>query len=222
MDAVDAFKQEREAMKLWTMHEAAQFLDMSRGHRLYALFYLAMSTGLRCGELLGLEWGDIKGNALSVRRSLIHVRGKLDISTHKTKKGERRVALSDDVLEVLDQHRQRQAAERTLLGEAWPRTELVFASVVGTWIHPRNLARTWHHLQGDAKVTRVRLHDLRHLHASIAIKEGMDAKVLADRLGHARASFTLDVYTHLFDEQRANSAVSIAHLMTKARAETPN
>lgn len=62
----------------------------------------------------------------------------------------------------------------------------------------------------------MRLHDLRHLHASLAIKGGMDAKVLADRLGHARASFTLDVYTHLYDEQRANSAVALTDFLPAA------
>jgi integrase len=67
----------------------------------------------------------------------------------------------------------------------------------------------------------VRLHDLRHLHASVAIKEGMDPKMLADRLGHARASFTLDVYTHLFEKQRASSAVSSASLILQAPA-APN
>ena len=73
-----------------------------------------------------------------------------------------------------------------------------------------------------AEVPRVKLHDLRHLHSSICIKSGMDPKVLADRLGHSRASFTLDVYTHLFEEQRANSAVSILDFLPKPEPKDVN
>ncbi len=81
----------------------------------------------------------------------------------------------------------------------------------------QNLGRRWRRLQNAVGVRQIRLHDLRHLHASIAIRSGMDPKVLADRLGHARASFTLDVYTHLFDEQRDAAAVSIQGLFTIGR-----
>ena len=154
VEAVDAMKHTRAEMRLWNAEEAARFLDTTRGHRLYALFYLAMSTGLRCGELLGLEWGDIRGETLQVNRSLIHMRGKLVISTPKTKKGHRRVALSPDVLEVLEAYRQRQEGERQFLGAAWPGHNTVFTSTVGTYIHPRNLARTWHILQEQAGVPR--------------------------------------------------------------------
>lgn len=237
VEAVDAMKHERREMRVWSAVEVAQFLDTARGHRLYALFYLAMSTGLRCGEMLGLKWSDLEGNVLHVNRSLGHVRGKLLVSTPKTKKGHRRVALSPDVIDVLAQHRERQNAERTFLDRAWPELDLVFPSTTGGYIHPRNLLRAWDTLQKSAReacykraleqddqetldklkgsrlLPHIRLHDLRHLHASIAIRSGMDPKVLADRLGHARASFTLDVYTHLFDEQRANSAVSIQSLI---------
>jgi len=216
VEATDPMKHTRTEMHLWSAAEVTRFLSVAYSHRLYALFYLAMSTGLRCGKLLGLEWGDLKGTTLHVNRSLVKVGSKLVISTPKTKKGHRRVELSPDVLVVLEEHRRKQDGERRFLGEAWPDSGLMFPSTVGTYIQPCNLSRTWHKLQEKAGVFRVRLHDLRHLHASVAIKEGMDPKVLADRLGHARASFTLDVYTHLFEEQRASSAVSIASLILQA------
>lgn len=237
VEAVDPLKYERKEMKLWSASEVTRFLNTAREHRLYALFYLAISTGLRCGELLGLQWSDLERNVLHVNRSLGHIRGRLTVSTPKTRKGFRRVVLSPDVIEVLAGHHEQQAAERARLGTAWPDLDLVFTSTTGGFIHPRNLLRVWDKLQestrnawylnmleqGDQETAqklkggkilpRIRLHDLRHLHASIAIRSGMDAKVLADRLGHARASFTLDVYTHLFDEQRVNSAVSVQDLL---------
>lgn len=218
-DAVKPLKVTQKEMKLWTPDEAARFLDSARSHRLFALFYLAMSTGLRRGELLGLRWQDVGESCLYVKQSVIEQRGRIMITTPKTEKGARRVALSPDVNEVMNQHRERQEAERQLLGTAWPDIGLVFVSEVGTLLHPRNFTRTWHTLQTNAGVRKVKLHDLRHLHASMAIRSGVDPKVLADRLGHAKASFTLDVYTHLFEEQRANSAVSLLDFLPSARRE---
>lgn len=165
-----------------------------------------MATDLRRGELLGLCWEDIRGNVLHVKRALVKAKGKLELSTPKTAKGTRRVSLSPDILEVLLLHRQLQDAEQL---PSWPDSGLVFVSETGTPLNPDNLTRLRKQLMKAAKVPEVRLHDLRHLHASIAIRSGIDPKVLADRLGHARASFTLDRYTHLFNLQRAKSAVSI-------------
>jgi integrase len=235
-NAVQPLKVEKREMALWTGEQATRFLDTATGHRLYAAFYLLLSTGLRRGELLGLQWQDIdlQRSTLRVRRSLIEQRGRIRISTPKSERSARRVALPPDMLAVLQTHRARQKAEAAELGGTWPDLDLVFCSEVGTYLHPRNFERSWHLLQertraawvaeatarGDDEVARldkqgkllprIRLHDLRHLHASLAIAQGMDAKVLADRLGHARASFTLDVYTHLFEEQRAATVISIA------------
>lgn len=120
--------------------------------------------------------------------------------------------------ERLEAHRQRQQAKRALLGETWPPSDLVFTSEVGTPYNPHNVARLRKQLMKEANMPLVRLHDLRHLHASLAIKGGMDPKMLADRLGHAKASFTMDVYTHLFDDQRANCAVSITAYLNAGKA----
>ncbi len=118
---------------------------------------------------------------------------------------------------MLEAHRQRQQAEKAFLGAAWTDGDLVFTSEVGTPYNPHNVARLRKQLMKAAKIPLVRLHDLQHLHASLAIKGGMDPKMLADRLGHAKASFTMDVYTHLFDEQRANSAVSITAYLNSGK-----
>jgi integrase len=212
VDAVAPLKHERREMVLWTAHQAAAFLQRARAHRLYALFYVAMSTGLRSGELIGLRWQDVKGDKLIIRQNFVKVGAALLKETPKSKKGNRVVAISPDVLEVLSVHRATQETERQ---PSWPEDDLVFVSEVGTPLNPDNLRRLRNSLMDGAKVPRVRLHDLRHLHASVAIKSGVDPKVLADRLGHARASFTLDVYTHLFEEQRASSAVSLLDFLPK-------
>lgn len=219
VEATNPVKEQPRDMTLWEAPEAARFLDAAREHRLYALFYLGMATGLRRGELLGLRWADIEGNMLYVKQAYVKAGGKLILSTPKTPKGFRVVALSPDVLEVLLLHRQRQQVERGVLGEAWAHPELVFASEVGTPLNPDNLSRLRKKLMTAAQVSQARLHDLRHLHASVAIEGGMDAKVLADRLGHSRASFTLDRYTHLFESRRVKSAVSLTAWLTSDRGE---
>ncbi len=222
VEATDPVPETPREMTLWEPEQAARFLDAAREHRLYAFFYLSMSTGLRRGELLGLRWVDVEGNLLHVKQAFVKVGNQLVLSTPKTRKGFRTVALSPDVLEVLFLHRQRQEAERAVFGGVWQHPELVFTSEVGTPLNPSNLKRVRYALMDKADVPRVRLHDLRHLHASLAIRGGMDAKVLADRLGHARASFTLDRYTHLFESQRAKSAVSLLDFLPKVAPSTAN
>ena len=215
VEAVDKLKHERQEMQLWTPQQAANFLDTAKGHRLYPLFYVAMAAGLHSCELLGLRWQDVRDGSLYIRHTFVRVGSKLVSETTKTAKGKRRVAISPDVVEVLEQHRLSQRAEAERFGEAWPESDLVFVSTVGTPLSPDNLRRLRHQLMEKAGVPRVKLHELRHLHSSICIANGMDPKMLADRLGHSRASFTLDVYTHLFEEQRAASAVSLLNFLPK-------
>jgi integrase len=241
-EKTDPLPQERREMVLWTPEQTTRFISTCKTyfpHAHYHIFYLAMSSGLRCGELLGLEWDDLKGNVLHVQRSLIHIRGKLHLSAPKTKSGVRRVTLAPDVLEVLEDHRERQAAQRKYMGEAYQDSGIMFASEVGSHIHPRNLKRTWDALQskvrhfwvGEARYTdlygeeetvrldkqgkllpRLTIHDLRHLHVSLCIRDGMNPKQVAARVGHKNASLTMNVYTHLFEEQNAQNPVSLLSL----------
>ena len=209
VEAVRTLKEQKREQVIWTADEAVKFLDTARAHRLYALFYLAMSTGLRHSELIGTRWVDIDGTTLHVRKS-------------KTEKGVRRVALSDSALEALEEHQKRQEAEKQYLGEAWKDTGLVFASEVGTKLIPRNVTRLRHRLEDEAGVRRATLHDLRHLNVSIRRKLGQDAKLIADQIGHTNPGFTLRLYTHLFEEDRANSAVDLGAAFGTSAPEEEN
>ena len=222
VEAVDPLKAVKSDFTLWTSAEASNFLDTARPHRLYALFCLAISTGMRRGEILGLRWEDINltDGIVHVRESLKLDGNRITFGTPKTEGSKRVVHISTDVVETLIKHRTLQDSERTRLKLRRPDRDSVFTSAFGTPIHPRNLARDFKRLQTQVSegVREIGLHDLRHFHASLAIQQGMDAKVLADRLGHSRASLTLDVYTHLFDSQRVNSAVDISALTSKSVA----
>jgi integrase len=227
VEAVDPLKETSREMTLWAPHEVVRFLEVAASHRLYALFYLVILTGLRRGEALGLCWQDVHGDNLMVRRSLTLVDGKPVLSPPKTAKGIRRVALSSDALSVLDEHRARQQALREFVGEAWGGSrwhdfDLVFTSELGTAIHPRNLERSWYVLQEKAGVPRVRLHDLRHLNVSLRRKQGQDAKLIADQVGHTNPAFTMRLYTHLFDDDRRGAALSMTDLLPARASSEPN
>ena len=213
VEAVDPLKESPAKMKLWTHKQMAEFLAASEDDRLYAAFYLIMATGLRRGELLGLRWEDVQDGTIRIEQALTLVDNKPTFSAPKTERGTRYVAVSEDVIEVLAQHRARQEKERAKLGEAWEENGLVFTTQLGTSIHPRSFERTWYQLLKKAKVPKIRLHDLRHLHVSLLVKEGLDPRTIADRVGHTDPSFTLRRYSHMFEEQRKRAAINLRGLI---------
>lgn len=216
VEAVEPLPEPRREMVIWSPEEARRFLDTAKTHRLYAAFYLAMATGLRRGEILGLRWDDLVGNALHIRRTLTTRGGKPVWSTPKTAKGERLVIVPADALAVLEEHRRRQAEERYLirgLGEPWADDTLVFANTRGDVTTPTAFQHHWKRLQEKANVPEARLHDLRHLHVSLLVQQGFDPRTIADRVGHADASFTLRRYAHMFEQQRKAAAVDLEKLL---------
>lgn len=215
VDAVSPYRVRRKSVELWTPDEVRRFLDTARDHRLYAAFYIALATGMRHGEILGLRWRDLADGSLYVRQAVIVLNHRAAISSPKTAGGERQVAISSDVLEVLEDHRRKQEAEGGQANELG----LMFSSRTGTPLHPRNFDRAWYKLQEHAGVRRIRFHDLRHLHVSLLVRHGFDPQTIADRVGHADAAFTLRRYSHMFEEQRARAAVGLDLLLRDRNAE---
>jgi integrase len=206
VEAVTTVKMTPRKQIIWTAEEAVQFLDTARPHRLYALFHLVMSTGLRHGEALKLRWSDIQGNVLTVRDA-------------KTTKGNRRVTLSDDILSVLMTHRQHQEAEKAHVRDLWRDSDLVFTSEVGTPLDQSNVNHTRRRIETKAGVRHATMHDLRHLNVSLRRRQGQDAKLIADQVGHTDPAFTTRLYTHLFEDDREAAAVSLAEAF-KTKGQT--
>jgi integrase len=215
-EATEPFKHVKQEMKLWTPQEAAKFLDTARIHRQYALFYLAISSGLRVGELLALEWKDLQGEVLHVQRSIGWVEGELVVSTPKTERGKRKVTLDKATLAVLEGHRKQQEAERAKAGEKYHSQDILFANRHGAYTKPRKLSQHWYELQTLSGVPQIRFHDLRHLNVSLRRKLGQDAKLIADQVGHADPAFTMRQYTHLFEDDRSNAAVNLGEWLPKS------
>jgi len=199
---------------LWTADEVRRFLTVAQGHRLYALFYLTLLTGLRIGEVLALRWGDVKADAIAVERSVETRMGQVVESEPKSRSGRRIVAIDTGTLAVLDEHRDRQRAELAELGmQPDEEPERVFTSRTGSTLNASNLHAVWKALQEEAGVPHARFHDLRHMHFSRLIMQGIDVKTVADRAGHADPVLTMRQYVHAFDAQRKRAAIPLEDLL---------
>ncbi|GGJ73470.1 tyrosine-type recombinase/integrase [Streptomyces brasiliensis] len=183
-----------------TADEARQFLAATRGHRLHALFELALHTGLRKGELLGLRWEDLDldtGTA-AIRRTLQRTAaGGLTALPTKTRASERRIALPTRCLQSLKLHREQQQREREAAGTAWQHNGHVFTTAQGGSIDPTNLTRTFTTLLRLAGLRRIRFHDLRHSTATLLLEQGVELVVIKELLGHAHIGVTATVYAHV-------------------------
>lgn len=208
-DAVDPPRRQNPEMQTWSAGDAAKFLAAARGDELEAFWYLALTTGMRRGEMLGLRWSDIdfERSALSVRRSLSRgATSRLEAGEPKTAAGRRRIALPANTLDKLKKHRTKQKAIWLAVGEGYADRELVFATVNGTPIHPNTLARAFTKLIAKAGVSKIRFHDLRHTSATLLLASGEHPKVVQERLGHSSITETLDRYSHVSADMQQRAA----------------
>jgi integrase len=194
--------------------EAKRLLRVIEGERLEAFYVLALTTGLRRGELLALRWDDLDlaSRQLDVRRALQRVDGKLRIIEPKTPTSLRTVVLSKLAVRYLQEHKKRQDAERAARGDAWREHGLVFASTIGTPIEPRNVNRRWDELRKRAGMSQLRLHDLRHGCATFLLAQGVPARAIMEVLGHAEIGVTMNTYAHVLPKLRQEAADAIDEL----------
>jgi integrase len=207
---------ERKA-EAWTREEVSSFLAVAKDDVLYPIFYLMLALGLRRGEVLGLSWDDVDFSEATLKvRQALTLPGDSDtpiIKAVKTPKSRRTLYLSRDVLTVLSVRRERQRAERAYLGETWTDNGLIFTTALGTPLHPRNLTRSFKRLTAAAGLREIRIHDLRHTYASLALQRGTPVEIVSERLGHSSVGFTLDTYRHLYEAERREAAVSLDDLL---------
>lgn len=205
----------RQAMRTWTADQLRAFLASRSDDRLYAMWLLAASTGMRRGEVLGLSWDavDLDAGRLEVRRALTAVGYKLHWTEPKTGKGRRSVALDPATVEALKAHRKAQLEERLALGPAWVDNGLVFCREDGEPIHPDRFSKVFGQHVKALGLPRIRLHDLRHTHATLALRANVHAKVVQERLGHASIALTLDTYSHAIPAMQEDAAAKVAALV---------
>lgn len=197
----------RPEMNVWDAKQLKQFLEEISSHRLYPALYLLATTGMRRGEVLGLRWSDVDldGHSISVTRALVIIAYEAQLSDVKTGQGRRTIDLEPKTIAVLRAWKKRQMKER-MLTNVRPATDLIFAHPDGSWINPDYFSQVFDRHLARSDLPRIRLHDLRHTHASILLKQGVPLKVVSERLGHSNPAFTLSVYQHLLPGMQADAA----------------
>ena len=214
----DGPKQERYEIEPFTPDEARAFLAAAKGHRFEAAYVTALMTGLRSGELRGLEWADVnlETRTLTVRRAIQRVDGKWDRVEPKSRAGRRAVPQPPMVAELLAWHRIAQDRDRGLMGDDWIGSpwDLVFTTRIGTPIDDANIGRAFQALCLSAGLRRVRLHDLRHSAATFWLAAKIPARVVADMLGHSQVGLTLQVYSHVLPELRQDAADAMQTILS--------
>jgi integrase len=208
-------------MRPLTETELLTFFEAAKGDRLFAAYVLAATTGLRRGELLGLCWDcvDLEHGVITVQRELLVLKDGLSLEeTTKSKSGRRSITLTNDAIRELRKWKARQAQEKLLLGEAYQDGGLVFCKEDGTPLDPRDFTKRFQRHLEKAGLPKVRLHDLRHTHASLLLARGVHPKVVQERLGHSSITMTLDLYSHLVPGLQEAAAATLNGLLGKEKS----
>lgn len=210
-------QRERRAM---TEIDIAKLLDASEGTQFDVAIRLALATGMRQSELLGLRWSavDLNRQRLIVDQTIQHVEGDFQVLPPKTRNSRRVIDLSPATVTMLRTHKAAQNEERLRLGEAWADNDLVLPTPDGAPQYRRIFYRDYMEVVKAAKLDdaeHVNFHTLRHSAASLWIKAGVDIFTVSRRLGHSKTSFTMDVYAHLLEGQQSVAAAALDHLLAR-------
>ena len=199
-DAVTPPRPQHSDMKTMNEDELQIFLAEAKKTPYYTMFYTVLFTGMRRSELLALRWSDVDllMCQISVTQTLHHLRdGSMIFRQPKTAKGRRLISLSPSLALVLREYKENQSLERTLVGIKLKETDLVFGTPEGKPLLPDTISHVWSKMVKRAGLNHFRLHDARHTHASLLLKQGAHPKIVQERLGHATISTTLDLYSHV-------------------------
>ncbi|MEU9111182.1 tyrosine-type recombinase/integrase [Streptomyces sp. NPDC048483] len=204
---------------VWTPKQTGAFLDFVAEDRLYAMWHLIAFRGLRRGEACGQPWSEtnLDTHSLTVSSQLVQDGWDVETSDPKTDSGFRVVALDDDTVNVLKQHRERQDADREEWGSAWMETGHVFTQEDGSWLHPGKVTDLFERLVAASGLPPIRLHDLRHGAATLMLAADIDIKIVSDTLGHSDTRITRDIYQSVLPQVGKNAAEATAKLVPLQR-----
>ena len=215
--AVTRPKLQHKEMKTLDDTQVRHLLLAAKNTRYEALLQLAVTTGMRQGELLGLRWSDFDWNSrrLRVQRQLQRIEHQgLVYCEPKTKAGRRVIVLGKSTIEKLRLHYELQQLERQFAGDRWKENDLIFPSTIGTPNEPTNLIKHFKILLKQAGLPDIRFHDLRHTAATLMLQQGIHPKVVQERLGHSNISMTMDIYSHVLPSMQDEAADKIDALIS--------
>jgi integrase len=217
--AAPRFRSAIPPMRSWTVAQLKLFLDAAHRERLYPALRLSAMTGMRRGEVLGLTWSaiDFEQRRLTINTAIQLLDSRIIEVPPKTRASRRSVDLDRDTCAVLEAWHDQQHHNG---GHATPGS-WVFTSVRGGPVNPDLYSQTFDRLVARLDVPKIRLHDLRHTHATLLIKNGEPLKVVSERLGHANPAFTMATYQHVMPGMGANAARRFANLLSSPQPASP-
>ncbi|TKH33765.1 tyrosine-type recombinase/integrase [Bacillus cereus] len=207
-------KADKEELTVWNEQEVQLFLKVTQDSRYSIVFHMALVTGMRQGELLGVRWKDVdleKGH-LIISQTLSHD-GKTFLLGGKTKSSLRKILLPASTVAKLKKHRAVVLKEKLSQGEEYQDNDLVMCTPSGMPINPANIRRSLNALIKKAAVPKIRFHDLRHTHATLLLAKGVNVKVISERLGHSNIKITLDTYSHVLPTMQEHAVNKIEEIL---------
>lgn len=217
---VEVPRPRRETHTTWTIEEISRFLHFAKFDNpiYYITLKLLIHTGMRRGEVLGLRWKDVdlKENKISVTASLVYDDEGFRFSEGKTASSKRLISIDEELAGELKRYKAQQNQFKLALGEAYTDLDLVCAREDGKPIYARTLALKFDSIIKKASVPKIRLHDLRHTHATVLLKLGENPKVVSERLGHSTVTMTLDIYSHVTPDMQKSTADKFGNALKKS------
>lgn len=211
VDAATPPRPERKEMNALDDAQTATLLRRLESSRLYMPVIIAVTTGMRRGELLALRWKDVDlaTGQITINQALEQTKGKVRFKSPKTDRSRRNVILPAFAIGLLKEHKRKQSEHRLKLGPAYEDNDLIFARPDGTVWAPDTLSTTFASFVRRSGLPHVRLHDLRHSHATQLLRQGIHPKVVSERLGHSKIGITLDTYSHVLPGMQEDAAAKI-------------
>lgn len=216
-------KPTRKEMKILNEFQVRNLLLASKGTNLEALLHLAVTTGLRMGEIIGLKWEDLELNSatLKVQRQVQRVTGRgLVFSQPKSAKSRRVIILGSTTIEKLKLHYHQQHWSRLIAGERWEENDLIFPNTVGKPMEQNRLLKEYKEILRQAGLPIIRFHDLRHTAATLMLQAGIHPKIVQETLGHADISLTMNTYSHALPTLQKEAAEKMDELVSLIEVAT--
>jgi integrase len=216
LDVIERPRAEQAEFQTLNEEQCHQFLIAASSSPYEALYYLALTTGMRQGELLGLKWTDLDWNkgVLMVQRQLQRVEHEgRSFVPPKTKAGRRHIKLGEGILKKLAEHRRKQEQIKTASGSRWQENELILPSTIGTPLDHYRLSHEFKKLIRKNGLPDIRFHDLRHTSISFLLEMGTPLNTVQRRAGHAKASTTVDIYGHAMARSQDEAADKIEDMV---------
>ncbi|TDT63384.1 site-specific integrase [Fonticella tunisiensis] len=219
-EAVEPPKREKKKMQVLTPEQVNLLLDYAHNSQevMHIPLLLALTCGLRRGEIIALKWSNVnleKGHIIISESAAIRKNGKNIILDTKTDAGERIVELPSFVIPILKQHRKKQLENKLLFGSEYKDTNLVCSWPNGEELKPDYITHAFKKLLRKLELPDIRFHDLRHTHATLLLLQGVNPKIVSERLGHASIDITLDIYSHVLPTMQKEAAEKLNDLFLK-------